>query len=174
MAEPIEKFTIRAGTEQDIPLILAFRKRLFQETGVTADALLPDVDTILNDLYHKEYSAGTMRHYIAYTEENVPAAVAGGLIKTDFPYHLFHPGYYGWIVDVYTLPEYRGRKLATKLLEHTNQWLKEKGVYEAKLIAAGSEARRLYERIGFRPTWEMSLNLSGAKTYNEFIDARKS
>jgi len=65
-----------------------------------------------------------------------------------------------------------GNKIATRLLELTNRWLVEKGVFEAKLIASGEEARSLYERIGFKLTWEMSLNLTGNKTYNEIIENR--
>lgn len=170
----IRDYEIVAGTEKDIPLALALRKRLFAEMGVTADALLPNVDEVLFDTYIRAYQDGGIRHFFAYTASGEPAAVIGALIKTDFPYFLFQPGYYGWIIDAYTEPEHRGHGLASILLARTHQWLLEKGVHEAKLIAAGADARRLYERLGYRATWEMSVNLSGGKTYNEFIDERKS
>ena len=99
-------------------------------------------------------------------------AIAGALIKNDFPYYLFKPGFYGWIIDVYTEPDYRGRKLATKLIDLTQEWLKKKGVKEAKLIASGSEARKLYEKLDYKATWEMSRNLSGIPTFNEYIGQR--
>jgi predicted GNAT family acetyltransferase len=75
---------------------------------------------------------------------------------------------------VFTEPEHRKRGLAAKLLELAHEWLRGKEVREAKLISAGSGPRRLYERLGYRQTWEMSLNLTNLPTYNEFVDAHSS
>lgn len=172
MADRDEEFIIRPGTGEDVELALTFRRLLFKEMGVADSLLLDDVREVLADLYKKEYQADRIRHFIAYGPENKPAAIAGALLKEDFPYYLFKPGYYGWIIDVYTVPEYRGKGLSARLMERTIQWLKGKGVQEAKLIASGKDARRLYERTGFKPTWEMSYNLSETKTYNEILDER--
>jgi GNAT superfamily N-acetyltransferase len=165
-------FFVPAG-KLDIPLALNFRRSLFDEMGVPDNSLIDHCYDVLFKLYQEEFDEGRMQHFIAYNGEHEPVAIAGALMKTDFPYYLFKPGYYGWIIDVYTLPKYRGKKLASQLLELTQQWLVAKGVQEAKLIAAGSAARRLYERLGYRATWEMSVNLSGNRTYNEFIDMKK-
>ena len=168
-----KKVCIKEGTEDDIKLALELRKLLFEEMGVEKTSLLDNVDSVLEQYYIKEYRLDMIKHFIAYNEENIPVAIVGGLLKNDFPYLLFKPGVYGWIIDVYTVPEYRGMKLATRLLDLTNKWLLKKGVSEVKLIASGEGARKLYERIGFKSTWEMSLNLSGNKTYNEIIENRK-
>ena len=167
-----DKYSIKAGSSKDIPQILYFRKLLFQEMGVADNLLIDNVGETLLDLYTQEFKADRIRHFIAYDNNDTPVAVVGGLLKNDFPYYLFKPGFYGWIIDVYTVPEQRGQGLAGKLLELTTEWIKTKGAQEMKLIAAGKDARRLYERHGFRPTWEMSANLTGIKTYNEIIDQR--
>ncbi|MFZ1642283.1 MAG: GNAT family N-acetyltransferase [Candidatus Contendobacter sp.] len=173
MNESGKGFLFVPAGKMDIPLALNFRRILFDEMGVPDNSLIDNCYDILFKLYQEEFEEGRIQHFIAYNGEHEPVAIAGALLKTDFPYYLFKPGYYGWIIDVYTVPKYRGRKLASQLLELTQQWLVAKGVQEAKLIAAGSAARRLYERLGYRATWEMSVNLSGNKTYNEFIDLKK-
>lgn len=164
-------FIIKEAGEEDIPLALNLRKKLFRDTGVPEEAFRDDLDSFLFQEYTNAYKNNNMIHFFAYDKENSrqPAAVAGILIKRDFPYYLFKPGYYGWIIDVYTEPEYRGRGLASKLLEFTEKWAVEKGISELKLISASKDARRIYERLGYRPTSEMSMNIGGEKTYNEYI-----
>jgi GNAT superfamily N-acetyltransferase len=115
-----------------------------------------------------------MAHFFAHSATGEIAAAAGALLKRDFPYLLFKPGYYGWIIDVFTEPKHRKQGLSTKLLEFVHEWLRGNDVREAKLISAGSAPRRLYERLGYRQTWEMSLNLTGQPTYNEFVDAHSN
>ncbi|WP_158453447.1 GNAT family N-acetyltransferase [Pelosinus fermentans] len=167
-------FTIIQASEKEIPLALQFRQILLKEMGIPRELLINSMSEVLLAFYHQEFNVGRMRHYIAYSQENQPVAIAGAVIKNDFPYCLLNPGYYGWIMDVYTLPDYRGKKLATKLLELTNQWLVEKGVHEAKLIAVENDARRLYENLGYRATFDMSLNLTEYENYNEIIEQRVS
>ena len=166
------KFFIRAGEEKDILIALAMRKKLFMDTGVPKEAFRDDMDSTLLQDYNEAYERKDMLHFFAYDREKdgQPAAVAGLLIKRDFPYYLFKPGYYGWVIDVYTEPEYRGNGLASRLLEKVKLWGLEKGVVELKLISASENARRIYEKFGFRPTSEMSMNVGRQKTYNEFID----
>lgn len=166
------EFIIREGRKEDIPLALQLRKKLFRDTGVPEEAFREDLDSFLFQEYTNAYRNKDMIHFFAYAaaENRQPAAVAGILIKRDFPYYLFKPGYYGWIIDVYTEPEYRGRGLASELLELTRRWAVEKGVRELKLISASQNARRIYERLGYRPTSEMSMNIGAGKTYNEYID----
>ena len=172
MSELSPDFCFAPAEKWDIALALNFRKALFDEMGVPEKSLIEGCYDVLFDLYQEEFEQGRIQHFIAYNREHEPVAIAGSLLKTDFRYSLFKPGYYGWIIDVYTLPKYRGKKLASQLLKLTQQWLIAKGVQEAKLIAAGSSARRVYERLGYRATWDMSINLSGDKTYNEFIDLK--
>jgi len=174
MGSDSETIKILPVEEKDIPIAIELRKLLFKEMGVPDEALIDNAYDNILQLYRNEFSKGRIRHFIAYNSYKEPVAIAGALLKNDFPYYLFKPGYYGWIIDVYTKPQYRGKKISTKLLQLTHDWLKEKGVNEAKLICGGSDARKLYEKLGYRPTWEMSLNISENRTYNEIIDQKVS
>lgn len=59
----------------------------------------------------------------------------------------------GFIKEVYTRPESRGRGVARTLIENTRSWFAAQGVSRMQLgVLAGNEsARRFYERLG----WEV-------------------
>lgn len=58
--------------------------------------------------------------------------------------------------NVYTLPEFRGRGFARKLVETALDWCKQKG-FSSLALNASAAGRPLYERMGFQPTNQMSL-----------------
>jgi len=167
-------YTIRKTTEEDLSLVLAFRRKLFLEMEIPHEALVPDSAEILKARYEKELRQDALAHFIASDPAGHAVACVGALLKDDFPYYLFQPGAYGWIVDVYTEPAHRGKGLSRQLLERTLAWLRSKGISEAKLLASGSDAARLYERCGFRRTWEFYLALDGGKTYNDQLNEREA
>jgi GNAT superfamily N-acetyltransferase len=53
-----------------------------------------------------------------------------------------------WVGMVLTLPEYRGRGLARRLMEHSLDWIRARGVAWVKLDATDM-GRPLYARLGF-------------------------
>ena len=55
-----------------------------------------------------------------------------------------------YIYAVATLPEYRGRGIATRLLDEALQMVDRSGAFDcAALIPSSSDSKRLYERLGF-------------------------
>ena len=82
----------------------------------------------------------------------------------------------GWLADTWVtgervgeieslgvLPEYRGRGLGTRLLRELEDRLREQGVTDLVLgvLPGNTDARRLYERLGYRPTWLYLSRLEG-------------
>jgi GNAT superfamily N-acetyltransferase len=163
------EYTIRQNTIADVELAVAFRWLCFGGSG--KEEAIEHIRKEVTRRYTTEYQNDNIVHFFAYNSDSEPIASVGALIKTDFPYYLFKPGYYGWIIDVYTRPEYRGNGIASTLLEKTHQWLLSKGVYESKLLAGGKKPRELYAKHGYQSTWEMSLNLRPLqqRTYHEII-----
>lgn len=167
-----EDLTFKQGTIEDVELAVQFRWLTFGDSG--KEEAIEHIRKEVTRRYKQEYEKGTIVHYYAYNQEGEAIACVGAILKDDFPYYLFKPGFYGWIIDVYTKPEYRGRKIATKLLELTHAWILSKGALESKLIAGGPKPKELYEKNGYRLTWELSKNLAPGEftTYNEIIDRK--
>lgn len=53
----------------------------------------------------------------------------GAVIKEDVPFCFFKTPMYGYIVDVYCIPEKRRNGYSSKIIEELLQWLKIKGVH---------------------------------------------
>lgn len=63
---------------------------------------------------------------------------------------------YGYIVDVYCIPEKRRNGYSSKIIEVLLQWLKSKGVHTIKLKPS-EIGKQLYEKFGFCDSGEMEL-----------------
>jgi len=169
----LAEYVIRRAGADDLPLVLSLRKKLFLEMEIPPEALVPDAAVILKQRYELEFRRDSLAHFIAWDAAGDPAACVGTLIKDDFPYLFFKPGCYGQIVDVFTEPPHRGKGLSRKLLQLALDWLRSKGIREAKLVASGSDAARLYQSCGFHNTWDFFLPLDGGGTYNDYVNERE-
>jgi len=144
--------------ESDLPLALDFRYRMMVDAG--GDHLLAaDWRELTEELYTKGYRDGSCAHF-GWQEDGHIVATAGALIRADFPSFTFKARRYGWIMDVYVMPEYRRRGFATRLTQHTLGWLRDNGVVVIRLNAS-EEAKKagLYERLGFTFSNEMRMRL---------------
>jgi len=155
---------IRLG-ESDLPLTLDFRHRMMVEAG-GGHLLADDWRELTQNLYAQGYGDDSCAHF-GWQENNHIVATAGALIRADFPFFTFKARRYGWIMDVYVLPEYRRRGLARQLTQHSLNWLREKGITVARL-SASEEAKKagLYERLGFCCTNEMRMRLDETNPTN--------
>lgn len=157
-AEPASPITqLTAG---DLPLVLDFRYRMMEECGM-APLLADDWCELTHALYAEGYRAGTIAHF-GWRENGEIVASAGVMIRDDFPANTLKPRRYGWIMDVYVLPEHRRHGHARRLTQETLTWLRAKGVVFARLVASEqAKQARLYEKLGFAFSNEMRLHLSG-------------
>jgi ribosomal protein S18 acetylase RimI-like enzyme len=60
---------------------------------------------------------------------------------------------FGFISDVYVLPEFRGRRVASQLIEGLDPYFRRAGVRRVRMgvLAANRSARAAYEYTGFAP-----------------------
>ena len=143
---------IRAATINDINTICRLKLIMFEESG-HSDLLHKNATETIKKVYEKMYFEHSAIHFINEINDDI-IACAGAFIKNDIPYCFFSNPFYGFIGDVYTLPEYRGNGYATELTAEAISWIKTKGVQRISLLAS-EQARGIYKRMGFSPTDEM-------------------
>jgi len=138
-----------------LPEILDFRLLMMQECGL-ADKLRADWRPPTEEHYARLMREGLSLHHGAFDGERL-VGTAGAMIRTQFPFStMTHTA--GWIMDVYVLPDYRGRRLAGQLTQACVDWLLTRGATDIRL-AASVKARecQLYEKLGFVAGAEMRL-----------------
>ncbi len=101
------------------------------------------------------------QQYLAWlTESDDGKIVAGaGLWIMDWPPHMIGTqARRGNALNFYTVPEFRRRGLARRLMETLLAWCRENSL-EVLILHASKEGRPLYESLGFEATNEMRLLL---------------
>ena len=147
---------VEKATIEDIQKLVTFKMEMFQESG-HSDFLADNSYSLIYNTYKDLYLSGNAQHFVIKKNLEI-VACAGGFIKSDIPYCFMKVPYYGFIGDVYTEPSERNQGFAMLLTKAVMNWLKEKEVKEIHLLAS-SQARSLYENLGFHATDEMILSI---------------
>jgi GNAT superfamily N-acetyltransferase len=147
----------RCTRADELPAIVSLKLRMFAEAGM-AELLAEDVSDRVLTVYRACYAQGTAQHFVIETDRRI-VSCTGAFLKDDLPYCFYRQPVYGFIGDVYTLPEYRRRGYARQLTDEAIRWLKSHGVEMIRLLAT-PHARPLYVSLGFQPSDEMVLRLA--------------
>ena len=139
--------------ENDLPLVVDMKMRMFTEVG-SVTRLQENAEALIEKTYAALYREDRCCHFIAYDERGQAVACGGAVIKEDVPFCFFKTSSYGYIMDVYCVPEKRRNGYASRIVEATLSWLKEKGVHQVKLKPSGA-GRIMYEKMGFQDAGEM-------------------
>ncbi|MCE2447256.1 MAG: GNAT family N-acetyltransferase [Candidatus Latescibacteria bacterium] len=145
----------RIGTLAELATVVSFKIRMFQEVG--ADTLLADdASSTIGQEYERLFQKEDLQHFVAVEEEEI-VACAVGLIKRDTPFCFFRTPFYGFVADVYTVPESRRLGHARQLTHEVLSWLERKGVRTVRLQPS-AQAKSLYKELGFQESGEMVLH----------------
>jgi len=136
----------------DIPHIIQMKQAMFEEAGVAMGA---STEQLLK-FYHNYYDEEKAFHFILVVDES-PVAMAGGFLKMDFPFCLYPNPMYGFVGDVFVMPEYRRQGHARILSNQVIQQLKQQGVDTIRLLASDT-AKPLYQQLGFKDSDMMVMH----------------
>lgn len=145
---------IKMAEIKDLNIVVKMKMDMFTEVG--SIALLQDnAEEKIYEKYKELYQEGKGCHFLAYESDSV-IACGGAVIKEDVPFCFFKTPMYGYIVDVYCIPEKRRNGYSSKIIEELLKWLKSKGVNTIKLKPS-AVGKHLYEKFGFCDSGEMEL-----------------
>jgi GNAT superfamily N-acetyltransferase len=150
--------SLRAAATADLPVIVRMKLAMFAETG-RVHVLAPDAYERILETYCALYERKRGRHFVIEQKGQI-VACAGAFLKDDLPFCFYRMPVYGFIGDVYTLPQYRRGGCGQRLVTEAIDWLRRQGVEVVRLVAT-PQGRALYTRLGFQPTDEMMLSLDG-------------
>ena len=151
--------TVRRASLKDINDIIDHRMKFLYELGKsTVEEGSESMRNATRGYFIKKIQTGEFNVFVAET--------AGKVVSMTCIQFIEHPPVYeniggieGHVMDVYTEREWRGKGIATTLLENVIEYAKEKDAKRIILNMIGSD-KRIYEKLGFRSTtFEMELIL---------------
>jgi GNAT superfamily N-acetyltransferase len=147
VADPPE-ISIRPATEEDIEALVELRVALLRETGNLPDeSRIPRLAEAIRAYLVESLPEGAFMAWVAEVEGELVAT--SGLVffsKPPLGEHL--TGKEAYLMNMYTRPEWRGRGLATQLLERVVAFVRGTDIRRISLHAT-AEGRPLYLRAGF-------------------------
>lgn len=148
---------IREATLRDVDVILHHRWHMFADMGRGDDASRDAMVAAARPFIEAGLENGSYRGWLVEIDGRIVAG--GGIAIADFqPSPLDLNPRRAWVVNVYTEPAFRRRGLAERVLQAIVAWCREQKM-KAVFLHASEAGQSLYERLGFRPTNEMSLVL---------------
>lgn len=149
--------TIRSASLEDLPKLLEFEQGIITAERPYDHTLKPDPISY--------YDVGAL--ITSPDAEVAVAEVDGALIGSGYAQkkasrHYLTPPFHSYIGFLYVSPEFRGRGVNQKVLDHLFAWSKAHDLPEIHLTVypGNAPAVRAYEKVGFDPyILEMRLNL---------------
>ncbi|HEU4952762.1 MAG TPA: GNAT family N-acetyltransferase [Holophagaceae bacterium] len=151
--------TVRPATLADLETLVSHRCDMFRDMAYGDEAGLARMAPEFRALLRTWLTTGQVRGWIA---EAAGASVGGALLelKEALPSPLTPQRVRGYLFNVYVAPEARGAGLARRLTEAALAEAQRLGLEMVELHAS-REAEALYRGMGFEPTPEFRLILSG-------------
>lgn len=135
----------RLAEKRDIPEMCRIRKQQLIDEGSTPR---DGVDDAMTRFFEEKLSNGSLVEWLLEDSGRIVATAA--ILFMDFPPSFETPtGIRGYITNMYTAPEYRGKGIATAMLGKLMEEAKKRGVSRIWL-GASTLGRPVYLRFGFR------------------------
>jgi GNAT superfamily N-acetyltransferase len=154
----MEAVRIRPAHISDMPHLLHQRRAMFEEMGHRDEARLELMQQAAAQYLREALANGSYRAWLAETADG--RVVSGGGIaivpwpgSPDFPLTRR-----GWILGIYTEPEFRRAGHARRIMDTILEWCRGEEFVHVSLHAS-PDGRLLYEAMGFQPTNEMRIYL---------------
>ena len=150
-------FTIRLATVADIPTLIYHRRSMWLDMGRRGEEAFEVMEAAADEYFHIAIPKGLYRGYLAEVDSRVVGG--GGLVISPWPGQLRQrKPYRAMILNIYVEKEFRRRGIARAIMETMITWCRENEFVNVGLHAS-DEGRPLYEKLGFKPTNEMRLDL---------------
>lgn len=144
---------IKQPSNDEIKLIEDLTPQAFNEE--TPNNIILSDETIIKNS-KKLYESGA--EYFVIIENSTVI----GWVLLDEKEDNFSNKKFGFIYELFVIPEYRNKGIATKLLNFSCEYYKNKNCYEIRLnVYKGNNAACLYEKLGFS-----DINITMGKNYD--------
>lgn len=142
--------SVKKAELQDLSSLMEWRMRVLAEVFPIKEGENRTDIRKNNEAYYKTHlSDATHTACFAFNEENGEIIGCGGICyQKEMPSPDNLTGTNGYLMNIYTLPEYRGKGVGRKIIEFLIEDAKRRGT-EKIYLESSKGAKHLYEEIGF-------------------------
>ena len=151
-----DEIIIRPATVSDIPDLVRLRRVMFESMGFDDPADLDAADEAAAAYFARAIPVGEFYGWLAVMSADVAVGSGGVVIDRHPPGPNNLSGQIGYIMNLVTIPSYRRRGIARRMMQAMLKWLAERDVDRVTLHAT-EEGRPLYQELGFVDSNEMRL-----------------
>jgi len=135
----------RKATKSDIYILVELRKKQLIDEGLEPST---NIDFELKSFFEKTMEEGSLIEYVAFEDDSIVAT--GGVLFYNLPPSYSNTsGRIAYITNMYTKDEFRGRGIATVLLNILVDEVKKSGCEVIKLQAS-VHGKPVYKKFGFK------------------------
>jgi GNAT superfamily N-acetyltransferase len=151
-----DEITIRQATAADIPDLVRLRRVMFESMGYDDARQLNAADGAADAYFAEAILRGEFYGWLAHTAAGAAVGSGGVVVDQHPPGPNNLSGRVGYVMNVVTVPGYRRRGIARRVMEAILRWLAAQDVRRITLHAT-EVGRPLYEQFGFVAGNEMQL-----------------
>ncbi len=154
-----EQFKLRQATTRDLETLVQQRRGMWENMGVKDRKELARADNVYRRWAGKRLRDGTLRGWLMESRDGT--TVGGGCLwlQAIQPRPGRSKEFQPYLLSMYTIPAYRGKGVASKIIREAVRWTKSNG-YASLRLHASEMGRGVYRRLGFKRTWEMKRNIA--------------
>jgi GNAT superfamily N-acetyltransferase len=142
-----ERFTIRRATTDDIEALVELRLEMQRENGDGIDVAWAAVGEACRRYFAETLPPEVFVVFVADVEGRI-VATSGVSFVSRPPGSTSFLQSEGYVTNVYTIPAWRGRGVATAVLKATIEYARHKGARLVYLHTSDA-GRSIYEKLGF-------------------------
>jgi GNAT superfamily N-acetyltransferase len=153
------QFKVRQASERDIPTLTSQRHKMFEDMHSPSPKDHAVHDKAFPGWAKKEIRARRLFCFLVETQDGRTVGGATLWLREVQPYPGFAGGKIPYLMSVYTVPDFRGKGVATLVIKHAMNWAK-RHKYPAMSLHASKDGRKIYETLGWESGNEMNYEFS--------------
>ncbi|HLG94061.1 MAG TPA: GNAT family N-acetyltransferase [candidate division Zixibacteria bacterium] len=160
------RLKIRRANLRDLETLIAHRRGMWFDMGYKNKAELEAADKVYRRWAQPHLKTGELVGFIVEAGGQIAGSGCVWLRPVQPVPVPGRPGFKGggqpYLLSMYTEHAFRGKGVATKIVKESIRWAKAKG-FPRMTLHASDMGRSVYEKLGFKQTWEMKLELKPKK-----------
>jgi GNAT superfamily N-acetyltransferase len=152
-----DRFKLRPATVKDLATLVHHRRAMWENMGVKDKRQLASADKAYGRWAGERLRDRTLHGWVVENGEGLVVGSGCLWLQPRQPSPGNSENFQPYLLSMYTMPGYRGKGLASKIVQEAVKWTRQNR-YASLRLHASEMGRGVYRKLGFKRTWEMRRN----------------